>query len=75
MNRLTISCATCRQAWTFGLTVSYYEQEALEARPCPHCGACTLSVHDNADWLAVRPRSAMQRARVARPKPEHVISA
>jgi uncharacterized protein CbrC (UPF0167 family) len=45
MERLTISCDSCERLWTLGCALSIYEQQSLEARPCPHCGAYTLSVH------------------------------
>jgi Zn finger protein HypA/HybF involved in hydrogenase expression len=45
VDRLTISCETCERLWTLGCALSVYEQQALESRPCPHCGAYTLTVH------------------------------
>lgn len=42
--RATISCDSCERLWTLGCALSVYEQQSLESRPCPHCGAYTLSV-------------------------------
>lgn len=44
MDRVTISCNSCERLWTLRCTLSIYEQQSLESRPCPHCGACTLAV-------------------------------
>ena len=49
MERLTISCETCDRSWSLGTSLSFYEQQALESRPCPHCGSYTLTCHDNDD--------------------------
>jgi uncharacterized protein CbrC (UPF0167 family) len=46
MERLTISCDSCERLWTLDCALSIYEQQSLEARPCPHCGAYTLTVHE-----------------------------
>jgi hypothetical protein len=46
MNGLTIICASCERLWSVGCTLTIYEQQAMESRPCPHCGACTLSCQD-----------------------------
>jgi len=37
-----ITCASCRHAWPILHVVSVYEQQAVEACPCPACGAYTL---------------------------------
>ena len=46
MERLTISCECCERLWTVAARLSFYEQQSLESRPCPHCGAYTLACHD-----------------------------
>ena len=46
MDRLTISCECCERLWTLKARLSFYERQALESRPCPHCGAYTLTCHD-----------------------------
>ena len=48
MDRITISCDRCERLWSVACSLSAYEQQALESRPCPHCGACTLACHDDA---------------------------
>jgi uncharacterized protein CbrC (UPF0167 family) len=45
LERATISCDACERLWTLGCALSIYEQQSLESRPCPHCGAYTLSMH------------------------------
>jgi hypothetical protein len=61
MERLTISCDSCERLWTLGCALSIYEQQSLETRPCPHCGAYTLTVHDPAEMI----RADKKRARKA----------
>ncbi len=39
MERVSISCETCERLWSVNCTLTVYEQQALESRPCPHCGA------------------------------------
>ena len=48
VERLTIACETCERLWTLGAQLSFYEQQALESRPCPHCGAYTLTCQEPA---------------------------
>jgi uncharacterized protein CbrC (UPF0167 family) len=43
MERLTIVCDSCERLWSVACTLSIYEQQAMESKPCPHCGAYTLS--------------------------------
>lgn len=57
MERLTISCETCERMWTLGCTLSIYEQQALEGRPCPHCGAYTLTCQGEAELTTAAPRT------------------
>jgi hypothetical protein len=42
VERCTIVCDSCERLWTLACALTIYEQQALEARPCPHCGAYTL---------------------------------
>jgi hypothetical protein len=37
---------SCGHAWTAAAAFSVYEQQAVEACPCPDCGAYTLCCHD-----------------------------
>jgi hypothetical protein len=46
MDRLTIVCESCERLWSVACTLTIYEQQAMEARPCPHCGAYTLACQD-----------------------------
>jgi uncharacterized protein CbrC (UPF0167 family) len=43
VERLTMSCDSCERIWTMAYGFSIYAQQALESRPCPHCGAYTLT--------------------------------
>lgn len=38
-----VVCASCSGTWIGISTTCVYEREALESRPCPSCGAYTLS--------------------------------
>ena len=63
MERATISCESCERLWTLDCTLSIYEQQSLEARPCPHCGAYTLSVHKTENLAAAgAPRDSTRLA-------------
>jgi uncharacterized protein CbrC (UPF0167 family) len=57
MERLTISCDSCERLWTLGCALSVYEQQSLETRPCPHCGAYTLAVHNPQVLVGAHTRS------------------
>jgi hypothetical protein len=46
MEGLTIICNTCERLWPIARTLTIYEQQAMESRPCPRCGAYTLSCQD-----------------------------
>jgi hypothetical protein len=46
MERLTIVCDSCERLWSIACNISIYERQAMESRPCPHCGAYTLSCQD-----------------------------
>ncbi len=43
MGGQTVSCESCDLSWGRAAGVSDYEREAIESRPCPSCGAYTLS--------------------------------
>lgn len=43
VNAWTVTCDNCRHGWTLAGTWSEYERQAIESRPCPRCGAYTLS--------------------------------
>ena len=38
----TVTCGSCDRSWQRAGNWSAFEQEAIESRPCPHCGAYTL---------------------------------
>jgi|HubBroStandDraft_5_1064220.scaffolds.fasta_scaffold2347950_1 hypothetical protein len=40
--RCVVECQSCDLEWPRTLLLSIYEREAIESRPCPGCGACTL---------------------------------
>ncbi|HWY87691.1 MAG TPA: hypothetical protein VNX28_13245 [Gemmataceae bacterium] len=46
MDRLTIVCESCERLWSVACSLTVYEQQAMESRPCPHCGAYTLCCQD-----------------------------
>lgn len=46
VERLLISCDSCERIWLMAFGFSIYAQQALESRPCPHCGAYTLSCQE-----------------------------
>lgn len=43
MHRLVIRCLACHKSWSLEMAFTVYEQQALEATPCPGCGAVTLA--------------------------------
>ncbi len=49
MEKVTIVCETCERTLSAARVLSLYEQQALESRPCPHCGAYTLACHESED--------------------------
>lgn len=46
---LVISCDSCERDWRARSAFTVYERQALESRPCPHCGAYTLCFHEPDD--------------------------
>ena len=43
MNAWTVCCESCEHRWNLVGHWSEYERQAIESRPCPECGAYTLS--------------------------------
>jgi uncharacterized protein CbrC (UPF0167 family) len=56
MERLTIVCESCERLWSVACSMTIYEQQAMESRPCPHCGAYTLSCQDFEAMIGAGPR-------------------
>jgi hypothetical protein len=46
VDRTEIVCETCQRLWAVVGTLSFYERQAMEGRPCPQCGAYTLTCED-----------------------------
>lgn len=46
MNRIHIVCESCDRLWSVVGQLSFYERQAMEARPCPKCGAYTLTCEE-----------------------------
>lgn len=42
MDRVQIRCDGCERLWSVAGILSFYEKQAMEARPCPQCGGYTL---------------------------------
>ena len=42
VNGYDVKCGSCKQGWPLKREVSDHEQQSLEAKACPHCGALTL---------------------------------
>lgn len=62
----TVACGSCRFEWRRG-PVAHFEQEAVESRPCPGCGAYTLSCHAPKPTRHLRSRTDLAHRR---PKPK-----
>lgn len=43
MGSWAVWCGSCELRWPRVENVTDYEQQAIESRPCPYCGAYTLS--------------------------------
>jgi hypothetical protein len=56
MERLTIVCDSCERLWSIACQFSLYEQQAMESRPCPHCGAYTLSCQNLTQLIGTNER-------------------
>jgi hypothetical protein len=56
--RMTIVCDSCERLWTLACVLTVYERQALESRPCPHCGAYTLTCQGHDDYVAADCQSA-----------------
>jgi hypothetical protein len=58
MKRLSISCASCGRAWAIVTGATVYERQTMESRPCPSCGAYTLSCPEPAAAASRKRRGA-----------------
>ncbi|MCZ2343709.1 MAG: hypothetical protein LC104_18225 [Bacteroidales bacterium] len=65
MSTRKVECGSCGQSWTRTGTSSIYEQQAVESRPCPQCGAYTLRTAEMRPVLR-RPRLAQYFSRSVR---------
>ncbi|HEY1187594.1 MAG TPA: hypothetical protein VGE74_08040 [Gemmata sp.] len=54
-----VTCGSCAFAWKRTGGLSDYERQAIESRPCPGCGAYTLSCSEP------RPKPARRETREA----------
>jgi hypothetical protein len=43
VNAWAVCCESCNHRWNLVGSFSEYERQAIESRPCPKCGAYTLS--------------------------------
>ncbi|MBX9579983.1 MAG: hypothetical protein K2X87_06705 [Gemmataceae bacterium] len=59
MARGTVACGSCELHWVRPAGVGEFERQAIESRPCPACGAYTLTCPE--------PKPAPVRGRFARP--------
>jgi rRNA maturation endonuclease Nob1 len=57
VQRLSIVCEGCERIWPLNCALTVYERQALESRPCPHCGSYTLSCNDPKELIAARDAS------------------
>ena len=64
VDRLTIKCASCGHEWLAAAPFSFYEQQAVESCPCPHCAAYTLCCQEPAEAAPVPHRSASLKRRI-----------
>jgi hypothetical protein len=55
----TVACGSCELNWTRPAGVGDFERQAIESRPCPRCGAYTLTCPE--------PKPVIGRKRFARP--------
>lgn len=71
MNAWTVCCESCNHRWNLVGTWSEYERQAIESRPCPRCGAYTLSSPEPTkptrskplpSWAKSSPRPALKAA-------------
>jgi len=58
-----VACAACDERWHRVGNLSEYERQAVESRPCPCCGAYTLTCREPAtrpthQRFRVRPQAA-----------------
>lgn len=67
MNGWTVRCESCTHRWNLVGNFSEYERQAIESRPCPKCGAYTLSSPEPTrppGRNSTRPRFTNSKARV-----------
>src|ERR1700722_18944492 len=52
VNPASIFCESCEREWPLTRTLSFFEKQSLESKPCPNCGACTLACHDDEEAVS-----------------------
>ena len=60
-----VTCESCALTWKRTGGLSDYERQAIESRPCPGCGAYTLSCSDPRTTPARRKTREVARPRRA----------
>ena len=60
-----VTCGSCAFVWKRTGGLSDYERQALESRPCPVCGAYTLTCSDPRPNPTLREKRAAGRTRRA----------
>ncbi len=65
MERCTITCESCERIWSLQTSFSLYERQTIESRPCPHCGAYTLTCSLEPELLSVDSSAARRWSTVA----------
>ncbi|WP_145241590.1 hypothetical protein [Urbifossiella limnaea] len=63
MSHYTVACASCGLRWQKPGSLSAYEGQSVESRPCPSCGAYTLGCAEVRP--AARGRRSAERPRRA----------
>jgi len=63
--RFQVSCACCGKAWVLESSLSEYEQQTLESRPCPDCGGYALCCYPPAENRATP--LARRKSRLGKP--------
>ena len=65
-----VACAKCGLRWKRPepmSPISEYERQTVESRPCPGCGAYTLSCREERPAIHRQPRSSSSLIRAVRP--------
>jgi len=57
---IRIVCRSCGRRWDYGGPVSDYGREAVETRPCPGCGCCTLAANEASGVKQFRPKRKIE---------------